>query len=153
MRGIAFSFVSPLLLLGFAALGFSRGGWHVFPILIAIVGFGLLAVALFDFPIWASFDEHGVTRRTVLRKHRLSWERIDALERAAGGAVRRKHTGPLTAVIGRRRYLLVDQAESQPEYDAIVSVVHKAGSIKLKAAAPPPETPPTWMYRKSKSSR
>lgn len=57
--------------------------------------------------------------------------------------------GGLVAVCGRRRYLLVDRSEGAEEFDAVVGgLAAWAPGIAIHALRPPPDWPPTWLYRR-----
>ena len=60
--------------------------------------------------------------------------------------------GGLTAVVGRRRYLLVDRAESLDEYQELFWLVDGLGhDVGIERVLPPDtEIPPTWLYRRAK---
>jgi hypothetical protein len=145
-RGRLVAFVSPTILVVIAVAAIATSGVRVFSLVLLLIGVGIAIVAIFDFPVWARFDAHGVTRRTFLRSHTLAWETVAVLERAAGPLRRRGKNGPLIAVIGNRRYLLVDQPESVDEFTAIRSVV--AGAVEVGALPPADDTPPTWLYHR-----
>ena len=60
--------------------------------------------------------------------------------------------GGLTAKVGRRRYLLVDQCESLDEFDRLVDVLDELGdALGVEELIPPPVgVDPTWTYRRAK---
>ena len=57
-------------------------------------------------------------------------------------------------MVGRRRYLLVDQAESRIEYGEVRAVI-AAGEAAISSLppAPPEHTPPTDLYRRGRWRR
>lgn len=126
------------------------------------VGVGSFAVLmvlalLFDMPVASEFDSTGVTRRNLLRHHRLAWADIDRLKRTrAGGPLSssfRKRQGGLMAKVGFRHYLLVDQLESRREFDQVRRVIGTdlADALGLGPDLAPPHTRrPTWRYRRGK---
>jgi len=117
------------------------------------VGAVILLVVLLDFPISSSFDSDGVTRRPLLRRQRLSWDRVDQLTRTRPGIAARARSlapGGLVAKVGRRRYLLVDQCESIDEFSALSDVMDELGDDVgfHDLIVPPTGTDPTWTYRR-----
>lgn len=123
----------------------------------------LLLLAFFlDHPHRAVFDQAGVTRVCRWRHHHLAWTRVDRLSRGRGSSFanpRRKEgrsaraTGPLVAVVGRRRYLLIDQCESRAEYEALRKSLDEWGVKTSLAATPPPmDAPPTDLYRRKRNA-
>ncbi|MGQ0825820.1 MAG: hypothetical protein ACT4OX_12490 [Actinomycetota bacterium] len=148
-RGLVVAFMSPLLLLAVGSLAMG-GGVNVVAALLVIAGGLLLVVSLFDYPLSSTLGEHGITRRTALRRHRLPWAEIDAITRARGTRFNRR-PGPLAAACGRRRYLIVDRPEAATEYGAIAECLTRYDSrVALVAAAPRQETVPTWLYHRRK---
>ena len=124
--------------------------------MVFVLGWGAVAVALFDIPIASTFTTHGVQRRTVLRRHRLTWRDGDQLTRARPSLMRAGRSlahGGLVLRRGRRRYLLVDRAESVAEFDALMRLLVTPGEpceeLASATVPPPAETsPPTWLYRR-----
>jgi hypothetical protein len=145
-RGLVLAFLSPVLLLGIAALAIQAEGLHVVATVILVIGVGMLLVSLFDFPIYTTFDATGIRRRTPLRTHKIRWNKVIAVNRARGGR-RTKRAGPLAAAVGKRRYLLVDRTESVDEYQSLQQLLSEDGvETPLSAVAPDPKTVPTWLY-------
>lgn len=126
-----------------------------------VLGIGLLLIMIFDFPVATVFDAEGICRRMLGRRQRIAWERIDRFARGRSsvfvtmwGHRRRSGAGPyirggLVAVVGRRRYLLVDQTESSDEFERIRALcgTHLPG-YELGHLAPSGSPPPTWLYRR-----
>lgn len=132
----------------------STGG-AVGSLLLLGVGVIILVVVVADFPVSSVFDRDGVSRRPILRRHRLTWDRVDRLTRTRPSiAARARNTAPggLVAKVGRRRYLLVDQCESIGEYDALVELLTgHADRLGLdELVMPPPGVDPTYTYRRRK---
>ena len=126
------------------------------PVIVLALGVFVLAVMVADFPLSAEIGRDGVTRRTMLRAHHLPWERIRMLSRGRPSVwVRSLTPGPLVAVVGRRRYLLVDQVESRAEYDDVVDLLRSIDRrVDADELLPPPEgTTPTWVYRRDRNGR
>ncbi len=121
----------------------------------ALLAVGAAAVILFDLPVAAEITPWGVTRRAVLRHHRLAWDGVLRLERHRSGIAGTRldrPVGGLVAVVGRRRYTLVDQMESSVEHDRVLRILgpraERLGADRL--ARPPEGRSPTWMYRRSR---
>jgi hypothetical protein len=147
--------VSGCLVSGFGGWAMVASDCRVLPTVIAGVGVVLLLVALLDYPVASTFDVEGVQRRMVLRRQRLVWSRVAQLTRTRPALVRGPRPlrpGGLTAVVGRRRYLLVDQVESLAEYDALMSLLAPLDDELALALVnrPPDATMPTWTYRRAK---
>jgi hypothetical protein len=154
-RGLALSTAGSLLVVVAGLIGVLRGGWRVFPTLVLVCGVGFLLVVLLDYPVASTFTIDGVRRRMPLRSQFFGWERVDTLTRArpglANGLRGMKHGG-LAAVVGKRRYLLVDQPESAEEFDQLYPLVADgANDVMLGERMRPFDgTPPTWLYRRAK---
>ena len=147
-RGLLLAFFSPGALLLLGVLAMQRSGLRILPVILIVVGGGLLLVSLFDYPLHTTFDRDGVTRRTPLRAHRIPWLRVGAINRARGGR-RGKRGGPLSAGVGRRKYLLVDRCEGAQEYEDLRSLLSQLEvHTPVIASAPAPETAPTWLYHR-----
>lgn len=165
-RGIATSLLTPLLLVALGAYAFGRaGGFSTGAMVVLGAGGLLLLVSMLDYPWRTTVGPAGVRRWAPLRRHAIPWERVDALRRAPGPILRRLSFGAsgadsspghlgiglggLTACVGRRRYLLVNTAESADEFAALrVAVETWAPHVGLGALPPPPGTPPTWLYHR-----
>jgi hypothetical protein len=147
---------------GVIALGGSYGvlaaGFRWFPVIIFVIGWGLVAVMALDFPVASTFSAQAVERRMALRRQRFEWRPDDRLSRTAPKIIlgeRRLEHGGLTLVRGKRRYLLVDRPESGAEYDEIVRIVEApgAGGAQLGASRlprPADSLPPSWLYRRAR---
>jgi len=172
LRGLAAAYISPLLVLALAAAGFVLDGVRPMPLILLAIGTTLLLVSLFDYPIRSVLSSNGIARHTLLRRHNLRWDRIDAITRSPGPRLRWSNArsnaadserrgaarparfpipGGLAAVCGRRKVLLVDQAESAAEYDRLRSAINTWQiPISLAATRPPVGTAPTDLYRRRK---
>ena len=152
-KGVASSFIGSLIVFAAgaasAALGGSTGSWIFFA-----VGVVLVVGVFLDYPVAARFDRDGVTRRALVRRHRIEWESVGQLTRARPGiaaAARNLNPGGLTAKVGPRRYLLVDQCESRSEFDALMRVFGGRENLGLDdLIVPPAGVDPTWTYRRSR---
>jgi hypothetical protein len=147
-RGLMLAFLSPCLLLAIAALAIQAEGLHVVATVLLVIGVGMLLVSLFDFPIYTTFTTDGIRRRTPLRTHKISWDKVIAVNRARGGRMT-KRAGPLAAAVGKRRYLLVDRTECVDEYQSL-QVLLTDVETPLSAVAPDPKTVPTWLYHQKR---
>lgn len=136
--------------------GVVSAGFNGVTTVLFVLGCGLVAVVLFDVPIAATFSSEGVQRRMLLRRQFFRWKPGDALIRSRPSIVRsdeRLRQGGLVLRRGRRRYLLVDRAESQDEFAELLRVVDAEGTpgadVDLSSVpAPPQHAPPTWLYRR-----
>lgn len=136
---------APVVLFGLAALGLDDGSS---PVVLVLLVLGALSagVVLLDLPLRSEFDGDGVVRVCVLRRHRVPWDQVIALERSAGAPTRwgrggDRPAGParsrgLVARTGRRRlHLLVDRRESHAEWDALRSLLRERAT-SLRATEP-----------------
>lgn len=147
---LALQGATPLLLLGLGGLGLHRGGGVA---TFVVLGLGLItaAVVLLDLPVRSEFDADGVTRVCPLRRHRLPWSEVVAVERLGGPSGRRRGDGTprapgshrgLAARTGPRRvHLLTDRRESHAEWDALRGLLRDRGT-QLRAAEPPLDAGP-----------
>lgn len=154
-RGLLGSTAGALLVFAAGVYGVVGGGWRLIPTTLFVIGALLVLVVTLDYPVASRFTADAVERRMMLRRQRISWERVDLLTRARPGMTRGlrglKHGG-LVAVVGRRRYLLVDQPESPEEFDAVATVLDdRFFELGLERRMRTDDgTPPTWLYRRSK---
>ncbi len=156
-RGIVTSGIGAAAVLAAGVLVVGSAGWRLIPTLTLVAGVCLTLVALFDYPVSSELDARGVTRRAVLRRHRLTWTEVEQLTRARPSvAVRMRGVEPggLVAKVGRRRYLLVDRCESRAEFHELERVLADvATEVRFDRLAVPPESvAPTWLYRRKKWS-
>lgn len=129
-------------------------GWDVMPIFFLVLGVVFVGVVTLDYPVASTFTADGVVRHMMLRRQRLSWTRIGQLSRTRPGLTsgfRKVAHGGLVAVIGRKRYLLVDHCESADEFRAVEELLDEVGAELLEPVPRPREdVEPTWLYRRSK---
>lgn len=154
-RGIGANTAGATLVSAAGLFGVLRGGWRVFPTLLLICGLVFLLVVLLDYPVASTFSPQGVRRRMMLRRQYFGWERVDQITRARAGfgsGLRGVKHGGLAAVVGKRRYLLVDQPESPEEFDQLYELLAgEADRVTLAERMRPAEgIPPTWIYRRAK---
>lgn len=135
--------------------GVVAAGFNVITTVLFLLGWGLVAIVVFDLPIASTFSPDGVQRRMLLRRQFLSWRPDDVLVRTRPSFVRneeRLRQGGLVLERGRRRYLLVDKAESADEYGALLRVIDVDGTpgseVLFEVPSPPDGAPPTWLYRR-----
>jgi len=154
-RGIALSYAGAGTLVVFAVLAATRGAATAVTVGVGLAAGAALLVVLLDLPISATFTADGVTRRALLRRHVLRWDKVrrvtrfrKGLLRFAGGAA-----GGLVAEVGLARQLLVDVCESQTEFDEIRRILGTERAIALgftDEARPSEGTKPTWLYRRER---
>jgi hypothetical protein len=134
-------------------LTLSSGGAGV-PVALLFLGVLFLGSVIFDYPVASRFTVEGVERRAPLRRHKISWDRVDQLTRARPGiaGIRKLAPGGLVVKVGRRRYLLVDQCESISEFDALGALLdERREALGLdELVFPQTETDPTWTYRRKR---
>ncbi len=153
-RGIIGVHAGAFIVLLIGVVSVVGGGWRVFSAVMLGVGLLVAIGAAADFPIASTFDADGVRRHTLLRRQYLSWDKVTQLSRARTGIVagmRKATLGGLVAVVGRRKYLLVDQGESGLEFDRLVAAVgDREEALALDVLRrPPDDAAPTWLYRRS----
>lgn len=137
---------TPVFLLALGVTGLLDGPRPV-PLVLTVLGVGAAAIALLDLPLRTEFDQDGIVRVCALRRHRLPWERVVAVERTGGPVRDGGGRGPranhgLAARTGPRRvHLLVDRRESHAEWDALRSLLRDRAT-RLRAAEPPIDSAP-----------
>lgn len=149
---LTLTIAAPMLLLALGVWSLTLRVWLP-TILLTVVGVATAAVVLFDLPLRAEFDRDGVTRVCVLRRQRLPWTRVVALERAIARPPRRRpgddetrsrvrQSQGLVARLGPRRVsLLVDRRESRREFEAVGDLLRKRATV-MRAAPPPLDSVP-----------
>lgn len=140
---------TPVLLLSLGIFGLTLRVWLP-TLLLTALGAVAALIVLLDVPLWSEFDADGVTRVCALRRQRLPWSRVVALERLRGRPqVRGRDDGPrvrlhqgLAARTGPRRVsMLVDRRESRLEFDAIKALLRDRATT-MRASPPPLEATP-----------
>ena len=157
-RGIVGGLFGGGVLSGFGLWAVVAVGPAPVPVIVLGLGVFVLAVMAADFPLSAEITRDGVTRRTMVRSQHLPWERVRMLSRGRPAVRVRSRSitpGPLVAVVGRRRYLLIDQVESRAEFDELVDLLRSIDRlVDAEELMPPPGgTAPTWVYRHGRSGR
>jgi hypothetical protein len=167
LRGLAAAVFTPvaLTLLGGAAL--TSGDVLLVPAGLVAVGLVLGVVVLVDLPRRAIFDREGLTRVCWLRRQRVSWSEVVAIERTrpsstsvARNAMQREGSdrelrvsgGLVARGPGKRRWLLTDRVESRAEHDqlrALLGAIPRP--VALRAPRPHEAVPPTDLYRRRRA--
>jgi hypothetical protein len=118
--------VGGLIAVAFAVFLLVTQGVTVATGIVALIALGLVAVVLFDVPLSATFDQEGIVRRAMLRRHFIAWSRVRRLGRMRSGILRTMRAevkGGLVAEVGGRSYVLVDRTESPLEFDELRRVL------------------------------
>lgn len=142
--GLVVGILSPTLLvaLGVAAL---RRGYAPLPAALVVLGVALLAAVLLDLPRRAVLDHDGILRVAVLRRQRLGWDRVVAVERmppSALGRLRGASGGGLVARGRRRRWLLADRTETAVEHGRLRDLLASLDPpVPLRATSPTHQPP------------
>lgn len=155
--GILLAVVGALGVVAIAVLTWTAEAALLVRIIATVVAVGGAIVILVDMPIATTFTRAGLTRRCLLRKHTIPWDRITRLTRVPRGLyrVRRRDSaneGGLVALIGTRQYSLVDQMEGRAEFDALLEVIGVEGDHPLisRLIIPHDGRTPTWSFRRSR---
>jgi hypothetical protein len=153
-RGIVTSAAGAFIVLLAGVLVVAAAGFRVLPTLVLVAGVAATLIVLFDYPIAVTFDADGLTRRTLLRRQRIRWSAIDQLSRSRPSfvaGIRNLAHGGLVAVVGRRRYMLVDRCESPDEFAELERILDPIDdSILERVPRPHPAATPTWLYRRAR---
>lgn len=152
-RGILLSYAGATALLVAGVVSVVGAGVKVVPVGLLIVGIVLVIGVVVDYPISTRFTVDGIQRRALARRHLIRWTAITALTRARPSirvAQRGFAPGGLTAVVGRRNYLLVDRVESGGEYDRLESLLRSWDVDLGLGMRPSDNVVPTWMYRRKR---
>jgi hypothetical protein len=164
LRGLTTAAFTPVALTALGGAAVASGGGRAVPVVVLLVGLGLGVLVLLDLPRRAIFDRDGITRVCWLRRQRVPWDRIVAIERTrpstvsvARNAMRREDAteelrisgGLVARGRGKRRWLLTDQVESRDEHDRLRALLDAlARPVALRAARPHQTAPPTDLYRR-----
>ena len=148
-RGRLTATVSPILALVLGFWAYTGRGFDTFSTALLVLGIGLAAAVLWDYPLHTTFGMDGIHRRCALRVQTLGWERLEALVRPKKSPLGIARPG-LSAEIRKRPYfLLCDRVESQAEYDAITSGMRVWGpNVPIRASRPMDGVAPTWLYKR-----
>lgn len=132
-------FISALVtsvLLAAIGIGAWTDGGAATGTVVALVGSLVAAgVLLLDLPRWTEVDADGLVRVCILRRERIPWDRVVAIER------QRRMAGPGTGglvVRGRRgRWLLTTSAEPPRIHAAVARIVAEhTTSVRMRAEPP-----------------
>lgn len=163
IRGVLAGIASPLVLVGLGGAAIARGGVAPLPLGVLLIGVALAVVVVLDVPRRVEFDTSGITRVCPLRRQRLPWDTIVAIERVRptatstirGAVDRRTRTAPkVTGGLaargnGKRRWLLTDRIEGQREHDQLVALIDGLDApVVVRAVRPHADAPPTDLYRR-----
>jgi hypothetical protein len=152
-RGILLSYLGAIAVFVAGVVSVAGAGARVVPVGLLIVGIVLVIGVLADYPISTRFSVDGVQRRALVRHHLIRWDTVTAFTRARPSirvAQRGFAPGGLTALVGRRNYLLVDRVESGGEYDRLDTLL-RSWDIDLGLGMRPSDNvAPTWMYRRKR---
>ena len=154
-RGLLSSLIGALLITAAGTTGVLLAGVRVLPTIFLVAGVGFLMVVMFDYPVASTFSEEGIRRRMPLRAQRFSWDEIAQFTRVRPGitrGLRGLEHGGLAVLVGRRRYLLLDQPESPDEFDQLYRLAgERVADLGLTGRIRPSDrTNPTWLYRRAK---
>jgi len=162
-RGLIVGILAPALLIGFSVSAMIWSGQvSILAMILASMGAFLGLVVLFDLPRRCVITDSGITRRCPLRAQLVPWDQITSITRTPGttftghkepGAGRlSRGMGGLSAVAGKRRYLLLDHVEGPDEYAELVRCLKAwAPGVSLRASPPPDQAPPTWLYHERRT--
>jgi hypothetical protein len=163
LRGLGAGIVTPLLLLLLGGAALADGGLRWFPATLVLTGAVLAIVAVGDLPRRAVFDRDGITRVCWLRRERVPWQRVLAVERTRPGTGARTRNlvdrregrepvvsgGLVARGRGKRRWLLTDRVESRGEHDRLVKLLASLEvPVAMRATPPHATAPPTDLYRR-----
>jgi hypothetical protein len=143
---LALRATTPLLLLWLGSATMTNDGS---PLAYGLLIAGVLTagVLLLDQPVRVEFDQNGVNRVCLLRRHRLTWSEVVAIERARGGGLRRavaradasppvpRGRGLVARVGARRVFFLVDRSESHAEHAELRQLLRNRATM-LRAGSP-----------------
>lgn len=157
-RTVVGGYVGPVMLLALALAAWAGAAVGT-AVVLAVLGAVLLGVVLLDLPVASTFGPDAVERRAPLRRHRIGYSDIRQLTRARGKLLSinrftgdpemRANRGGLVAVVGRRRYLLVDNAESRGEFETLMALLEEyAAGLVDEDLMPPTDIAPTYLYRR-----
>lgn len=151
--GIIANLGGALIVLAAGVLAVAGVGVKIVPSVVLAVGALLVIGVAFDYPVSSNFSVRGIERRPLLRRQLIPWDRIEGISRARPAlraSMRGFAPGGLVAVVGRRRYLLVDRPESGSEHDRLVALIASWDLDLPLGSRPSDELPPTWLYRRAR---
>lgn len=125
-------------LVALGGLALRGGGATVGAISVLALAVLALAVLLVDLPLRTEVDRGGLLRVCLLRRERIGWDRVVAVERQ-----RRRLTGPGTGglvVRGRRGRWLITTSAEPPAVHARLSRLLAAHAPDVRLTAEPPAT-------------
>lgn len=127
---------------GLGGLALRGGGATVGAVVVLALAGLALAVLLVDLPLRTEADRDGLLRVCLLRRERIGWGRVVAVERQ-----RRRITGPGTGglvVRGRRgRWMITTSAEAPAVHTRLARVLaERAPEVHMRAEPPSTTTDP-----------
>lgn len=136
---LATAFLSALIALALGTAVLALNGLNVATVVLAAVCLVIATAVVVDYPISATFDCHGIVRRSLLRQRRCSWASVETLVRSR---TRRRPaldpkaplppaTGGLIAVRTARLWLC-DRAETPAQFERIRELARDAG-VEVRA--------------------
>ena len=149
-RGIVGGFGGAAVVTVIAGVAIASVGWRPVPTVIGTIGAALLAVVVFDFPIATTFDEDGVERRPVGRRHRVPYDHIRQLD---AHPTRRRWASSASVAWWRRWGGAGTCSSTSPravvEFAALYDLLERfAPELADLDLTPPEEANPTWLYRR-----
>jgi hypothetical protein len=150
--GIILSYLGAFAVLIAGVVSVMGSGGAALSFVVLVLGALLFGGVLADYPIASTFSAHGVQRRPLLRRHLFPWGSfIVSRARPSLRVVHRELSpGGLVAVVGRRRYLLVDRVESGAEFDRLEALCRAWGVEASLGMRPADTVTPTWLYRRKR---
>jgi hypothetical protein len=165
LRGLLAGVFTPTALVVLGGGAIIDGGLRPFPSILLVSGLVIGAVVLADLPRRVEFDRTGLTRVCWLRRQRIAWSDVVAIERSrpstttiARNVVDRRTArreepvvsgGLLARGSGRRRWLLTDRVESRSEHADLTSLLEEVEPpVVMRAPQPHDAAPPTDLYRR-----
>lgn len=141
------------MLASFSVVALIAAGIGVVTGALALITLAMVVVVLRDLPLSAEFRPDCVIRRSPLRRVEIAWSDVTRLTRSRTGVAGTRpeaRSGGLVAVRNGRRYLLVDRAESEIEFEMVVRVLGDWADALLDqdAIRPLAGRSPTWTYRR-----
>ncbi len=162
LRGWISAAISPTVLLALGAAAVGGVGFRPIPTTLLIIGALLTLVVATDLPRHTRFSTDGVVRVCLLRKQRLVWSRLVAIERTRPNTMnlvrnlaesdrdaRQVSGGLIARGSGRKRWLLTYNLESRAEHDELARLLERHDiPVPLRAPRPHADAPPTYLYRR-----
>ena len=171
VRGLVSATLTPVILLGLGLAAIARAdAVRLVPAGLLCLGALLGAIVLMDYPRRTSFDAQGIERVCPLRRERVPWSQVVAIDRAPHGRTQarsraldriRRGDAPMPSTRsglvaqgrGRTRWLLTDRPEATDEHERLRALVQQqAPDVELRAAPPVEHVRPGRGHRRPSSS-